>query len=218
MKQPNFSQLAAKYPELWANITEKNSSTAEGIVRLNWNDEKTQRILTTIILKDAFGINVELPSNRLCPPVPNRLSYISWLSALIGLSFPLSNQDLVGKANTVRSPRNNDDKSEVLTSKVLDGDDLYNNTPANDLLVVLTNDSVANGLRSETVTIDSLRNEENIEVTSSCNGQKNSLERPSKEGYHDGESVILPRHHILDIGVGASCIYPLLGHQQKMWR
>ena len=24
--------------------------------------------------------------------------------------------------------------------------------------------------------------------------------------------------HVLDIGVGASCIYPLLGHQQHNWR
>jgi RNA methyltransferase len=215
MKKPNFSHLAAKYPELWANITEKNSSTTEGILRLNWNDEKTQRILTEITLKDAFGININLPSNRLCPPVPNRLSYISWLSELIGLSFPPLCQDLV---DVVRSSLNKVDESRELT-KILDGDKLNNYVPAHDFIVVLTNDAVATGLRSETVTVDSDLNEETIGVVSSCSDVNRILEHPAKDGrFHDEETIKQPRHHILDIGVGASCIYPLLGHQQHKWR
>lgn len=215
MKKPNFSQLAAKYPELWANITEKNSSTTEGILRLNWNDEKTQRILTEITLKDAFGININLPSNRLCPPVPNRLSYISWLSELIGLSFPPLCQDLVDE---VRSSLNKVDESREVT-KVLDGDKLNNYVPAHDFIVVLTNDAVATGLRSETVTVDSDLNEETIGAVCSCSDVNKILEHPAKDGrFHDEETITQPRHHILDIGVGASCIYPLLGHQQHKWR
>jgi RNA methyltransferase len=212
MKQPNFSELAAKYPKLWANITEKNSSTTDGILRLNWNDEKTQRILTTITLKDSFGINVNLPSNRLCPPVPNRLSYISWLSELIGLSFPPSNHDLAGEVRTcsVRISEKDSDESQALRN-VLHGNEQYNDTPVDD--------SVATGLRSATLTIGSHQNDVNINVASSCSSLKGVLKRPPKEGcYHDEEAVTLPRHHILDIGVGASCIYPLLGHQQQKWR
>ena len=217
MKQPNFSQLAAKYPELFANIIDKYPAT-DGAIRLNWNDEKTQRVLTTVILRDAFDIDIDLPSNRLCPPVPNRLSYINWLSELIGLSSQSSNQDLVGECAipSVFLALNADGPSNLAT-KIHHGDELSSNVPANHLLVALPNDSFATGLRNESVTIEStIQGAESL--TRSHSSVNNITNSPTKGSYNDEATIKLRRHHILDIGVGASCIYPLLGHQQQKWR
>jgi hypothetical protein len=152
--------------------------------------------------------------------VPNRLTYISWLSELIGLSFPPSNHDLGGEVTTcaVKFSLKNADESQA-SKKVLHGSEQYNNTPAHDFFVVLKSDSVATGLRSETVTIDSHPNDENSNVARKCSSVSNIVKSPPEEGfYHCEEAVTIPRHHILDIGVGASCIYPLIGHQQHKWR
>ncbi|KAG8417944.1 hypothetical protein J3458_005394 [Metarhizium acridum] len=42
--------------------------------------------LTKTLLKLDFGIKLELPDDRLCPPVPNRHSYILWLKDLLDTS------------------------------------------------------------------------------------------------------------------------------------
>ncbi|KID76510.1 DUF890 domain-containing protein, partial [Metarhizium brunneum ARSEF 3297] len=42
--------------------------------------------LTKTLLKLDFGIKLELPDDRLCPPVPNRHSYILWMKDLLDTS------------------------------------------------------------------------------------------------------------------------------------
>ncbi|KAL2761036.1 hypothetical protein ACRALDRAFT_1038023 [Sodiomyces alcalophilus JCM 7366] len=39
--------------------------------------------LTKTLLKAHFGLEIELPKDRLCPPVPNRHNYILWLKDLL---------------------------------------------------------------------------------------------------------------------------------------
>ncbi|WEW57021.1 methyltransferase [Emydomyces testavorans] len=41
------------------------------------------RQLTKSLLKRDFKLKVEVPDDRLCPPVPNRFNYILWLQDLI---------------------------------------------------------------------------------------------------------------------------------------
>ena len=40
-------------------------------------------IISSIIITIIIDISIELPSDRLCPPVPGRLAYIDWLKTLI---------------------------------------------------------------------------------------------------------------------------------------
>ncbi|OJJ47054.1 hypothetical protein ASPZODRAFT_115977 [Penicilliopsis zonata CBS 506.65] len=51
--------------------------------QLDFNDPDAVRQLTKSLLERDFGIKVDLPDDRLCPPVPNRLNYILWLQDLL---------------------------------------------------------------------------------------------------------------------------------------
>ncbi|KAL4974273.1 hypothetical protein BDW66DRAFT_140457 [Aspergillus desertorum] len=50
---------------------------------LDFTDPDAVRQLTVSLLKRDFGLDVDVPETRLCPPVPNRLNYIIWLQDLL---------------------------------------------------------------------------------------------------------------------------------------
>ncbi|VDN52668.1 unnamed protein product [Dracunculus medinensis] len=49
------------------------------MVALNFRDANNVRILAKTLLRDDFGLNVELPPDCLVPRVPQRLNYIYWI-------------------------------------------------------------------------------------------------------------------------------------------
>lgn len=51
--------------------------------KLDFQDPETLKTLTKTILKLDFGLHLEVPDDRLCPPVPNRWNYISWIQRLL---------------------------------------------------------------------------------------------------------------------------------------
>ncbi|KAF2664076.1 hypothetical protein BT63DRAFT_460377 [Microthyrium microscopicum] len=53
---------------------------------MNWKNPKHVMQLTKCLLMRDFGLKLELPNNRLCPPVPGRYAYISWIQALLDTS------------------------------------------------------------------------------------------------------------------------------------
>lgn len=52
---------------------------------IDWTNAETVRALTEKAFLDEFQINISLPADRLCPPLPNRLNYITWMNSLINL-------------------------------------------------------------------------------------------------------------------------------------
>lgn len=56
-----------------------------GRATIDWKKPESMRALTQVMLKHDFGIDWNVPLDRLCPPVPNRLNYICWLSDLMKL-------------------------------------------------------------------------------------------------------------------------------------
>ena len=77
----DFKLLAKKDPP-FKKIWQKSNG------RLDFQDPETLTTLTSAILKADFGLTIDLPTDRLCPPVPNRWNYVSWIQALIDSTPP----------------------------------------------------------------------------------------------------------------------------------
>lgn len=56
--------------------------------KLNFQDPETVKALSKAILKADFGLQLEVPNDRLCPPVPNRWNYVAWIQALLDSTSP----------------------------------------------------------------------------------------------------------------------------------
>jgi 23S rRNA (adenine1618-N6)-methyltransferase len=55
---------------------------------LDFQNPETTQALTRAILKVHFGLHLDVPDDRLCPPVPNRWNYVSWIHNLLDSTNP----------------------------------------------------------------------------------------------------------------------------------
>ncbi|XP_056414433.1 RNA N6-adenosine-methyltransferase METTL16 [Hyla sarda] len=78
-KPPDFAYLASKYPEFKQHV----NMNLSGRVGLNFKDPEAVRALTCTLLKEDFGLTIDIPLERLIPTVPLRLNYIHWVEDLI---------------------------------------------------------------------------------------------------------------------------------------
>ncbi|KAF2101529.1 hypothetical protein NA57DRAFT_33934 [Rhizodiscina lignyota] len=76
----DFAALALQDPD-FAKVL---SSTG----KLDFHDAKAVQQLTKSLLKRDFGLQIELPDDRLCPPVPVRYNYVRWIESLIDTTGP----------------------------------------------------------------------------------------------------------------------------------
>ncbi|QSS57340.1 DUF890 domain-containing protein [Histoplasma capsulatum var. duboisii H88] len=60
----DFAVLALQYPNFAKHLKQNN--------QLDFTDPDAVQELTKSLLKRDFGLHLDLPSDRLCPPVPNR--------------------------------------------------------------------------------------------------------------------------------------------------
>ncbi|EXF83878.1 hypothetical protein CFIO01_03901 [Colletotrichum fioriniae PJ7] len=72
--EPDFGKLGRQDPFFGAMLKRGN---------LDFNDPSAVMQLTKTLLQADFGLDVELPDDRLCPPVPNRHNYLLWLKTLL---------------------------------------------------------------------------------------------------------------------------------------
>ena len=76
----DYREVAKMYPPLQRFI-DKNPALRSP---LDFRDPFAQRCLSAALLHVYFGIvGWELPMDRLCPPIPNRLNYILWINDLM---------------------------------------------------------------------------------------------------------------------------------------
>ncbi|KAH8978611.1 ribosomal RNA large subunit methyltransferase F-like protein [Lactarius hatsudake] len=66
---PDFESLAHAYPPLQPHVIR---APEDGSPTIDFHDETAQRRLTQALLFRDFDIQLEIPDDRLCPPVPNR--------------------------------------------------------------------------------------------------------------------------------------------------
>ncbi|KAJ3503764.1 hypothetical protein NLJ89_g8288 [Agrocybe chaxingu] len=73
---PDFVTLAISYPLLFPYLNEKTKT-------IDFKDGSAQRRLTEAIMFRDFGVKLEIPEDRLCPPVPNRMNYVLWIQDIV---------------------------------------------------------------------------------------------------------------------------------------
>ncbi|CAH0058543.1 unnamed protein product [Clonostachys solani] len=76
-RPPDFKVLGRLDPDLAAVLKGRE---------LDFDDPASVMQLTKTLLKLDFDLNIELPDDRLCPPVANRHNYILWLKNLLDTS------------------------------------------------------------------------------------------------------------------------------------
>ncbi|RZC32523.1 Methyltransf 10 and/or MTS domain containing protein [Asbolus verrucosus] len=79
---PNFKQLAIQYPEFRKHVSQDIS----GKVTIDFKNVEALRALTCTLLKKDFGLDLEIPLNKLIPTVPLRLNYLLWIEDLLNLA------------------------------------------------------------------------------------------------------------------------------------
>ena len=78
--KPDYKFLADKYPSFKQYLIPYSSNKK---YKINFNDANALRCLTTILLKDQFNLDINLPLDRLIPSIPQRLNYILWLDDIL---------------------------------------------------------------------------------------------------------------------------------------
>ena len=77
-KPPDYKALAERYPDGLGKFLSPDGS-------INFTDARAVVELNRALLHADMGLSVEFHESRLCPPVPNRLNYLCWLSELLQL-------------------------------------------------------------------------------------------------------------------------------------
>ncbi|XP_035215551.1 RNA N6-adenosine-methyltransferase mettl16-like [Stegodyphus dumicola] len=89
--RPNFGEIALEYPEFrkYAVPDER------GKIHVDFSDPDALRLVTKLLLKKDFNLNVEIPSGFLIPTIPQRLNYILWIEDLLAF-LPLRCTEIKG--------------------------------------------------------------------------------------------------------------------------
>lgn len=86
LKPPDFVELASAQPSILGPYVTLNPVSGKG--RLDFKDPAASRALTQAMLLNDFGIRVSIPPDHLCPPLPNRINYLCWISDLLDSTDP----------------------------------------------------------------------------------------------------------------------------------
>jgi len=80
----SFKELGERNPSLVDHLFGVDSN------KIDFTSAMATRALTRALLLERNITLVDLPEDRLCPPVPNRLAYLTWLAELLALAWPPS--------------------------------------------------------------------------------------------------------------------------------
>lgn len=72
----DFRALAAADPDFAPYLLPSTRS-------INFDNPDAVRQLTISLLRNWFGLEVDLPTNRLCPAIPGRIAYVEWVHQLV---------------------------------------------------------------------------------------------------------------------------------------
>jgi 23S rRNA A1618 N6-methylase RlmF len=87
---PNLAELLTIYPDLAPYVHLQPSAKH---AKVDWTNPKALQIITQTLLHHDFQIIWRAMNGYLCPPIPNRLNYLCYLSDLLTSSAPLYSQE-----------------------------------------------------------------------------------------------------------------------------
>jgi 23S rRNA (adenine1618-N6)-methyltransferase len=123
---PDFSSLSEEYPIIKEYILSSRKSSSlttakEGedakseVIQLDWKNPNTLLAITSALLHRDFGIDFSLPDGFLCPPLPQRLSYLHWAADLLSLLADAKWQHSSSNSDSDSDSKNqNDNNSNVV--------------------------------------------------------------------------------------------------------
>lgn len=77
--ETDFQVLSLTNPRLRDHISRRPAGQA-----LNWRDPEALRALSSAMLAVNFGVlEWDVPPDRICPPIPVRFEYLSWVNTLL---------------------------------------------------------------------------------------------------------------------------------------
>lgn len=82
-KPPDFLDLRNRYPELLSAVVTHNPYLPTALAKVDWTNPLALHAITKVLLKHDFQIEWSGLDGHLCPPLPNRLNYLCWLSDLL---------------------------------------------------------------------------------------------------------------------------------------
>ncbi|CAD1471370.1 unnamed protein product, partial [Heterotrigona itama] len=91
-KVPDFKELALLYSE-FRDIAIVNLT---GKIKIDFKNEESLRVLTEVLLKHDFNLEVKIPANKLVPTLPLRLNYILWIEDLMKHAFFHEMKEVIG--------------------------------------------------------------------------------------------------------------------------
>lgn len=77
--KPSFKNFHSKYP-FFQEVTTKDE---HGKVILDFKQPKQLAAVARALLLEDFGLEVDIPLDRLIPTIPLRLNYILWLEDIL---------------------------------------------------------------------------------------------------------------------------------------
>ena len=78
---PDFAALAKKPPWFARHVV----VSPRGKAHVDWSDPHATKAVTKVLLLNDFGVEWDIPGDRLCPPVANRLNYLHWIEDILSL-------------------------------------------------------------------------------------------------------------------------------------
>ena len=97
-KKPDFKALALKYEEFRKHTTQDSKEH----VHLDFKKPECMRALSWALLKEDFGLDIEMPLNRLIPAIPLRLNYILWIEDLLAEKYDNIKGIDIGNTRAIR--------------------------------------------------------------------------------------------------------------------
>ncbi|KAK3560984.1 hypothetical protein QTP86_023175 [Hemibagrus guttatus] len=223
-KPPDFAKLASKYPDfqkhvqttlsgrvmplsMWLILCNQYSAT-----KLNFKDPEAVRALTCTLLKEDFGLSIEIPLERLIPTVPLRLNYIHWVEDLTGgQGSPRRGIDIDLEKAYDRVPREElwycMRKSGVAEKYVRVVQDMYERSRTVVRCAVVM-DQLSEEVRQESPW--TMMFADDIVI---CSESREQVE----ENLERWRFALERRGMKVSRSTGASCIYPLLGASMNGW-